>query len=335
MTVAEYMTETLLHPKLGYYTTRDPLGEAGDFTTAPEISQMFGEMIGLVLAQCWLDQGAPNPFTLAEPGPGRGTLMADIMRATRGIPGFHEAIKLCLVEASPELRSKQANLLGDHHTWLYDLDQLPEQPLFLIANEFFDTLPIRQFQRGESGWQERLIGVRDNKLVTGLGPEQPRETLKKRIEDTTVGNVVELCPAAPALIEIIGTRIASNGGAALIIDYGSWRSNGDTLQALRHHSPVDPLTFPGEADLTAHVDFEALALAAPCAHSKMITQGIFLERLGITERAQILAQKLSGASLESHVAAHRRLTHPNEMGDLFKVLALYPEDSPPPPGCDA
>ncbi|MEP2531305.1 SAM-dependent methyltransferase [Shimia sp.] len=334
MTIAEYMTEALLHPTFGYYTTRDPLGAAGDFTTAPEISQMFGEMIGLSLAQSWLDQGAPTPFTLAEPGPGRGTLMADILRATRAVPGFHDAMQLCLVEASPTLRASQQELLGTSPTWLHDLEQLPDQPLFLIANEFFDALPIHQFLRGATGWRERLVGLRDNALTIGLGPEQPRADLDHRLTDTVEGNIVETCPAAPALIQGIGGRIQAHGGAALIIDYGDWRSNGDTLQALRNHTPVDPLSNPGSADLTAHVDFEALANAAPCAHAPMTTQGMFLERLGITQRAQTLAQNLSGDALQNHISAHRRLTHPEEMGNLFKVLALFPKGTLPPPGCD-
>ncbi|PSL18190.1 class I SAM-dependent methyltransferase [Shimia abyssi] len=334
MTVAEYMTEALLHPTLGYYPTRDPLGAAGDFTTAPEISQMFGEMIGLALAQSWLDQGSPAPFTLAEPGPGRGTLMADILRATRAIPGFHAALQLYLIEASPTLRAKQRETLGDTATWLDALDQLPEQPLFLVANEFFDALPIRQFLRGETGWQERLIGLRDDALTVGLGPEQSVAALDHRLADTIPGNIVELCAPAPALVQSIGQRIHDHGGVALILDYGDWRSNGDTLQALREHTPVEPLACPGEADLTAHVDFEALAAATPSAHSSLTPQGVFLERLGITQRAQSLASKLTGDALSSHIAAHRRLTHPDEMGNLFKLLALFPEGTTPPPGCD-
>ena len=334
MTVAEFMTETLLHPTLGYYTTRDPLGEKGDFTTAPEISQMFGEMIGLALAQAWMDQGAPNPFTLAEPGPGRGTLMADILRATRAVPGFHAAMQLCLIEASPALREKQRALLGDGATWLDTLDQLPDQPLFLVANEFFDALPIRQFQRGAEGWQERLIGLRDEALTIGLGPEQPRADLEHRLGDMIEGQIVEICPPAPALVQSIGNRIAKFGGAALIIDYGDWRARGDTLQAVQDHQPIDPLIAPGTSDLTAHVDFEVLAKEAGCAHAQLTPQGVFLERLGITARAQALATRLEGDALKAHVAAHRRLTHPEEMGNLFKVLALFPEGATPPPGCD-
>ncbi len=333
MTVADYMGEALLHPTLGYYTTRDPLGAAGDFTTAPEISQMFGELIGLSLAQAWLDQGAPASFTLAELGPGRGTLMADILRATRAVQGFHAAAQIHLVEASPTLRAKQRDTLGDQVTWHDSLDTLPDQPLYLIANEFFDALPIRQYQRGAEGWHERLIAMRDGTLAFALGPELPQPHLTHRLDDTIEGNIVETCPQAGAVLDLIGTRIRNFGGVALLIDYGDWRSQGDTLQAVQNHAFIDPLFAPGESDLTAHVDFEALAQAAPCAHSRLTPQGMFLERLGITARAQALASTLSGAALESHIAAHRRLTHPEEMGNLFKILALFPEGGTPPAGC--
>ncbi|SFL12774.1 class I SAM-dependent methyltransferase [Shimia haliotis] len=332
MTVADFMTEALLHPTLGYYTTRDPLGAAGDFTTAPEISQMFGELIGLALAQAWLDQGAPAPFTLAELGPGRGTLMADILRATQQVPGFHAAAQVHLVEASPTLRAKQKDTVGAA-TWHNSVNDLPEQPLFLVANEFFDALPIRQFQRGSEGWFERLITARDGALAFALGPELPQPQLQHRLADTTIGQIVETCAPAHSVADIIGTRIQTHGGAALLVDYGDWTSLGDTLQALQNHAPVDPLASPGEADLTAHVDFEAIAQAAPCAHSRLTPQGVFLERLGITQRAQMLAKRLRGEALENHIIAHRRLTHPQEMGNLFKVLALFAQDSPPPPGC--
>ncbi|CUH52319.1 class I SAM-dependent methyltransferase [Shimia marina] len=333
MTVADFMTEALLHPTLGYYTTRDPLGAAGDFTTAPEISQMFGELIGLALAQTWLDQGAPAPFTLAELGPGRGTLMADILRATRAVPGFHAAAELHLVEASPTLRRKQRNTIPTEITHHDTIDTVPQQPLFLVANEFFDALPIRQFQRGPTGWHERLIAMRDGALSFAFGPELPQPQLEHRLSDTTQDMIVETCAPALGVASEIGARLRDHGGAALIIDYGDWRSKGDTLQALKNHTFIAPLEAPGESDLTAHVDFEALAQAAPCAHAKLTPQGVFLEHLGITPRAQSLVPHLTGAALESHIAAHRRLTHPEEMGNLFKVLALFPKTCTPPPGC--
>jgi SAM-dependent MidA family methyltransferase len=334
ISIAEYMADCLLDPEHGYYATRDPLGRAGDFTTAPEISQMFGELAGLCLAQAWLDQGAPSPVTLAEPGPGRGTLMADMLRATRGVPGFHAAIDVHLIEASPVLRARQRQALAGHAvSWLDSLAELPEAPLLLVANEFFDALPIRQFVRDGAGWRERLVGLSDGALAFGLSEPAPLAALGDRLADTAEGEVVELCPAAPALMGEIAGRIARHGGAAAIVDYGGWHSRGDTLQAVAGHGYADPLAAPGEADLTAHVDFEALAgAAAGVAHTELIGQGLWLERLGIAERARALAARLEGPALESHLAAYRRLTHPEEMGRVFKAMALYPSDTPPPPG---
>lgn len=336
LSLSEYMGDCLLHPRFGYYTTRDPLGAEGDFTTAPEMSQMFGEMLGLCLVQCWLDQGRPKAFTLAELGPGRGTLMADVLRAAKSVPGFHDAADVVLVEASPSLRAVQATTLADYDpTWVDQVSDLPEAPLFLLANEFFDALPIRQFVRDGRGWRERRVGLEGESLAFGLGPAGPQPALAERLADTGDGDVVEICPALPGISFEIGYRIETYGGGALILDYGDWRSKGDTLQALRAHKMVDPLETPGSADLTAHVDFEALARAcAPAQASQMTPQGVFLERLGITARAQSLANQLSGAALESHIAAHRRLTHPQEMGNLFKVLGLYPARSSPPAGLE-
>jgi SAM-dependent MidA family methyltransferase len=334
ITVADYMAECLLHPTHGYYTTREPFGTAGDFTTAPEISQMFGELLGLCLAQGWRDQGAPAAFTLAEIGPGRGTLMADVLRATRTVPGFHAAARVTLVEASPRLRAVQRDTLGAHPaTWIDSLADLPEAPLFLLANEFFDALPIRQFVRHPDGWQERVVGLSGQTLAFGLTAPAPFGPLEPRLSDTAPGEMVELCPSAGPVMADLSGRIARHGGMALVVDYGGWGSRGDTLQALRGHAFADPLAEPGLADLTAHVDFRALAQAAavPCRY---LTQGAFLERLGITARAQALAARLGGPALEAHVAAHRRLTHPAEMGSLFKVLALHPQGHPAPAGTE-
>ncbi|NUH65809.1 SAM-dependent methyltransferase [Sulfitobacter sp. S0837] len=336
MRLDDYMQSCLLHPEWGYYTTRLPFGAKGDFTTAPEISQMFGELVGLSLAQSWLDQGSPAPFTLAELGPGRGTLMADILRACARVPGFLDAAQVHLVEASPSLRALQRETLSGHKVdWHDSVASLPDAPLFLVANEFFDALPIRQFIRQGAGWAERLVGATDGALAFGLGPVAPQPALDHRLEDTRDGDLVELCPLAPKIIESIGGRIKLHGGAALIFDYGDWRALGDTFQAVENHQPTDPLAAPGHADLTAHVDFEALAAACPCAHSRVTPQGVFLERLGITARAQKLAETLSGEALQSHIAAHRRLTHPTEMGNLFKAMGLYQAGQAPPPGTEA
>ncbi|MEC3859885.1 SAM-dependent methyltransferase [Mesobacterium sp. TK19101] len=335
LTVAQYMATCLLHPEHGYYTTAQPFGAAGDFVTAPEISQMFGELIGLSLAQAWLDQGAPTPFVLAEPGPGRGTLMADILRATARVPGFHAAARIVLVEASPALRATQRETLKTSPvTWADSVDALPDAPLFLVANEFFDALPIRQFIRRGDGWAERVIGLSGGALSFGETAPVPHAALAHRLQDTKDGDLIETCAPAQAIAATIGTRIKAHGGAALLIDYGDWRSLGDTFQAVQAHKPVDPLAAPGQCDLTAHVDFEALAQAVPCRFTRLTPQGIFLERLGLTQRAQALARGLQGATLDQHIAAHRRLTHPKEMGTLFKILGLYPDGSQPPPGLD-
>ncbi len=333
ITLADYMADCLLDPEHGYYATREPFGTAGDFTTAPEISQMFGELIGLCLAQSWLDQGAPAPFTLAELGPGRGTLMADLLRATRGVPGFHEALRLHLVEASPRLRARQQQSLPAHSPQWHDtVASLPESPLFLIANEFFDALPIRQFRRDGSGWREVMLTVKDDRLALGLSDPAEIMALAHRISDTRDGDIVEICPAAGPIAGAIAARIAAHGGLALIVDYGGWHSRGDTFQALRGHRPEDPLDNPGLADLTAHVDFQPLAEAARAAGAatSFCEQGPFLERLGIAARAERLAQSLKDEALVAHRAAHRRLTHAQEMGHLFKVLAIHPPSTLPP-----
>ena len=339
LSVADYMNECLLNPKYGYYTTRDPLGTTGDFITAPEISQMFGELIGLSLAQSWLDQGSPSAFTLAGLDPGRGTLMADLLRATKAVPGFHDAAQIILIEASPTLQAAQKQALSGYQAkWHDDLSALSDQPLWLIANEFFDALPIRQFLRDGQDWREKRVGLQNGELTFGLGPKTAQPALSHRLDDTQDGDLVEVCEAAIPIVAAISNCIAQHGGAALFVDYGDWRALGDTLQALRSHKPTDALSDPGEADLTAHVDFEALAQAAKaagCTHSRITPQGVFLERLGITARAQTLATSLSGDGLDNLVAAHQRLTHPQEMGNLFKVLALYPDQVTPPPGLNA
>ena len=334
LTVADVMAEALMHPVHGYYATRDPFGRGGDFTTAPEISQMFGELLGLALAQSWLDQGAPTGIVLAELGPGRGTLMADILRATRSVPGFHAALTVHLVETSATLRQVQAKNVPQAK-WHDAVADLPEGPLWLVANEFFDALPIRQFIRAGHGWAERLVTVTDGAPAFALAAPAPVPALHQRL-GVAEGTLVEYCPALPPIMADIARRIATHGGAGFIIDYGDWDGTGDTLQALRDHRFDPPLAHLGEADLTAHVDFKALAdHAAPARATKMVTQGLFLERLGITARARTLAARLTGAALDAHIAAHRRLTHPAEMGQLFKIIGIAPQGAPPLPGLDA
>lgn len=333
ISLADYMNECLLHPKYGYYTTRDPFGTSGDFITAPEISQMFGELIGLSLAQSWIDQGKPSPFALTEIGPGRGALMADILRATAKVPDFHASLHLHLVEASPALQSAQREKLSSFNPkWHRNIATLPDMPLFLVANEFFDALPIRQFIRHKEQWSEKHIGVADGALAFGQTKPAPNPGLNHRLKDTNEGDIVEICPSAISIANTIAARIAAKGGAAIIIDYGDWQSNGDTFQAVSKHAFSDPLENPGEDDLTAHVDFSALTQNIACEHTQMTFQGDFLQRLGIAQRSEILAKTLTGDSRTNHLEAYHRLTHTDKMGTLFKVIGLYPKGSPPPAG---
>ena len=333
MNLAEYMGDCLLNQEYGYYTTRDPFGVAGDFTTAPEVSQMFGELLGLALAQYWLDLGRPAPFLLAEIGPGRGTLMADVLRATRQVPGFHQGAQIWLIEASGTLRARQRQCLAAYEVkWANHLQDLPPAPLFLLANEFFDALPIRQFTREADGWAEIMVGLSaDGNLAFGRRPVDgiPIETPH---ENAPVGTVVEICPAAAPIMAEIGQRLADHCGLALIIDYGDWAGTGDTMQAVQAHRGIDPLACPGEADLTAHVDFAALAAAVAPAETCFTTQGTLLLRLGLRQRAEVLAARLKGEALKQHLAAAKRLTDASEMGTLFKVLAIYPQGAGVPPG---
>lgn len=324
ISLAEYMQVCLMDSRHGYYATRDPFGTAGDFTTAPEIHQMFGELCGLALAQTWLDQGAPAPFALVEPGPGRGTLMADMLRAMRQVPGLHQAADVALIEASPHLRGVQRDRLGPI-THLDRIEDIGSKPLFLIGNEFIDALPIRQYQRTDDGWRERLVGLSEDGLHMGLGPVVPLA------RTGSVGDIVEECSEGAAFVEAAARHIANHGGCAILIDYGGWNGFGDTFQALRNHAPEDPLAHPGQADLTAHVDFAPLAAAAirgGAVASRPVRQGDWLRALGAEARAARLAAAGDGGAM----AALRRLTHPDEMGHLFKVIAIWPKGAPPVPG---
>ncbi|MFQ8431434.1 class I SAM-dependent methyltransferase [Amaricoccus sp. W119] len=347
MRLDEYMALCLGHPEHGYYTRRDPLGAGGDFTTAPEISQMFGELIGAWLAEVWQGRGAPERFVLAELGPGRGTLMRDALRVAARVPGFASAAELWLVETSPALRARQAELLGPFRpNWAGRLDDLPPGPLFLVANEFFDALPARQFRRADMAWCERLvIRAEPSGLAFAWGPPRPEPELARRFPLAPDGAIVEVNAGAEAAAAWIGARIAAEGGAALVIDYGDWDGTGDTLQAVKAHRFVGALEDPGAADLTTHVRFRALGEAAgPAIVAGPVPQGVFLERLGITARANALARGLAPAggpdrggeadAVEAIVRAHRRLTHPDEMGILFRVLGLTSRGSARLPGFD-
>ncbi len=343
LTIADYMAEALGHPRYGYYRTRDPLGAAGDFVTAPEISQMFGELIGLWAAVVWQSAGAPSPVHVVELGPGRGTLAADALRATAGVPNFAAALQLHLVETSPVLRRcQEVNLAGARllrsPCWHDGIATLPDGPLLIVANEFFDALPIRQFQRGVVGWHERLVDSdEDGGLRFVLGPPAPFQPLvPASLRDVTEGAVVEVSPAAIGVVAALADRLAAQGVAMLIVDYGHAMSDvGDTLQAVRHHLFADVLADPGTADLTAHVDFAALsrvAIEAGCAVHGPVGQGAFLESLGIGARAEALCRAEDGRHAATVRAAQARLTGHDGMGTLFKVMAVTRSGLPPPPG---
>jgi NADH dehydrogenase [ubiquinone] 1 alpha subcomplex assembly factor 7 len=342
-----------------YYATRDPFA---DFTTAPEVSQVFGELLGAWAAVTWQAMGAPAPVVLAEAGPGRGTLMADALRAIGQVaPAFGAALRLHLVETSPRLRALQADRLPAA-AWHERVQDLPDGPLLLLANEFFDALPIRQFVTCDGAWRERFVC--DGRFVEvdsevrplsaagggeGWGevgdsprpaevhgqcpaPPHPDPLTPKGAERE---RVVEHPEAALALVTTLATRLANSGGAALLLDYGPERpAAGDSLQAIRDGQPADPLADPGSADLTAHVDFAALAAAARAAGAAVfgpVPQGLFLARLGLFQRTGMLARKNPGQAGALQQAA-ARLAEPDRMGRLFKAMAICHPSLPTPAG---
>ena len=345
LTVADYMAAVLTDPEHGYYMRGDPFGAAGDFITAPEVSQMFGELIGLWCVDTWERLGSPAPFRLVELGPGRGTLMSDALRAARLAPAFLDAARLHLVEISPRLRALQAQRLADaplaaEPTWHDHLGALPMGPMILIANEFFDALPIRQFVKTDSGWCERMITLAagDAGLVFAATAPSPAVAalIPAHLRDLPPGAVAELCLPGASLAADIGQRLAEAAGAALIIDYGAAEAPGrPTLQALRGHARHDVLDAPGTADLTAHVDFTLLAATARQAGAAVhgpVPQGEFLRALGIETRARTLLQNAASAQAATVQADLRRLTRADEMGTLFKALAITTQTFASPAG---
>ena len=341
ISLERYMALALAHPTHGYYMNRDPFGAEGDFTTAPEISQMFGELIGLWAAEIWAAMGGPNPLRLIELGPGRGTLMSDALRAARVAPEFRAALDVCLIETSPALAAIQHDTLltaGAPVSWAAQLEDAPDGPAVMIANEFLDALPIRQYVRGPRDWRERLVGLDGlGKLTFGLSPE-PERSIKGPAEE---GDLLEINAVGHRLMFEIGARLARQGGAALFIDYGHTATGfGDTLQALRAHRMVDPLVDPGEADLTAHVDFAAMARSARAAGAAVygpIDQGDFLKALGLEQRAQALSSRAAAAQAADIEAARLRLVGkgPGQMGALFKAMVVANRQLPVPPGFQA
>ncbi len=330
LTVAAYMAMALHDPEGGYYARRGPIGAAGDFTTAPEISQVFGELIGLWCAELWARIGRPDPVILAELGPGRGVLMSDLLRAAGTVPEFRRAVRIFLVETSPVLRAGQERRLSQAQPrWVARFEELPEGPMLMVANEFLDALPIRQFVRGLGGWSERMVTVdHEDRLVFVDGPQSHAASVlvPDKLRQSSPGTVVEICPAALALAGALGFRLARRPGAALFIDYGYFpTASGPTLRALQRHRPVCALAAPGTADLSAHVDFAAFAEAARATGAEghgPTSQGRFLTALGAGLRLAALSARAAPAQRRSLECGVRRLLDPGEMGDLFKVVAV-------------
>ncbi|MBW3096099.1 class I SAM-dependent methyltransferase [Pseudohoeflea coraliihabitans] len=353
ISVADFFSICLADPQYGYYQVREPFGRSGDFVTAPEISQLFGEIIGVFLVHAWQGHGAPDSVRLVEIGPGRGTLMADALRTIERLsPDFYASIGISLVETSERLRQTQRQTLMRHKQridWHDDFASVPSGFTLLIANEFFDAIPIRQFVKCDGHFHERVVALNDaGELIFGLGPLRLEASLlPSDAERAPPGAVAEVSPPRTAIMLSIAERLRQQGGSALIIDYGHTSSNfGDTLQAVRNHAFDPPLAHPGEADLTSHVDFEALAMAALAAGAHVhrpLAQGDFLLGLGLLERAGALGANKDSLTRATITEAVNRLAGegPGSMGELFKVLcisgqplALLPFDpqvAPPPP----
>lgn len=335
MPLDRYMALCLGHPVHGYYMSRDPFGPEGDFITAPEISQIFGELVGVWCAAAYQAMGAPSEFQLVEFGPGRGTLMSDILRASRVMPGFRDAARIHLVETSPSLRKLQAEKLGGGVIWHESLASLPAAPSIVVANEFFDALPVRQFEARSGQWMERRVGLgADGRLVIGLSAQHLDHP------PAADGAILELAPARDDVARELGARLAQSPGVVLVIDYGHVVSTlGDTLQAVRRHKFCSILDRPGEADLTAHVDFESLGAALRQGGALTygpITQRQFLLSMGLEARTALLSRSAQPAERKVIGRAVERLAAENQMGNLFKVMAVtspglstpYPFGSP-------
>lgn len=335
ISVTDYFALCLADPEYGYYKTRDPFGRGGDFVTAPEISQLFGEMVGIFLVHAWEKHLKPKrAVRIAEIGPGRGTMMADVLRVVSKLaPDLYEASTVHLVETSPTLSGIQAETLAGHRDrihWHQAFDDIPDGFLLLVGNEFFDAVPIRQFVKTSQGFRERLVGLDENGelgFAAGANGIDP-SLLPRGHRDTPLGSVAEIAPARSAIMQAIADRLFNSGGTALFIDYGHVEPGfGDTLQAVLEHAFDPPLANPGEADLTSHVDFAALAemARARSVHvNGMAKQGNFLLSLGIAERAGALGTGKDAARQADIRAAVERLVgnRPGEMGELFKVLAV-------------
>ena len=340
--VGQFMALCAAHRGAGYYHRRETIGLAGDFVTAPEISQTFGELLGLALAAFWQQAHPGQPIALVELGPGRGTLMADLWRATAHVPGFHRAIRAVhLVEISSSLRQLQRRALrGLPLVFHEDVAELPRDlPLYLVANEFLDSLPMRQFVRTADGLRERRVATDESgafRFVVDPRPLPASALDGLDLPEAGEGAVIEIAPAREALVADLAARLAHQGGLAYLVDYGFDRPQwGDTLQAVARHRRVDPLAMPGEADLSSHVDFAALLRATRGSGTRRfgpVEQGRFLTRLGIETRLAMLAARAGPGRAAELEAGVRRLVDPEAMGTLFKVLAIAGAEGPVPPG---
>lgn len=334
MTLGRYMDLCLSHHAYGYYWTRDPFGVEGDFTTAPEVSQLFGEMIGVWLADAWVRLGSPNPCILLEAGPGRGTLMADVMRATKNVRGFHDAVQVHLLETSPALKKKQRDMLAQYEVhWHNSLDTMPaDMPVLFVANEFLDALPIEQLQYEAGEWVLRAVDIGpDNalRIVTKRAGEDMRTLASALTDRAKIGDILEISPAIDGFCHELAILFKKQKGVGFFIDYGyAQHSFGDSLQALHKHQPVSIFHQPGESDLTAHVNFEhvTVQLKSMGLHAtKTITQKAFLEALGIEMRMAALLARATPQQAIDLQSGCARLTHPDAMGALFKVIGFTNE----------
>lgn len=332
LSVSEYMASCLFDPENGYYTNHEPFGADGDFITAPEISQMFGELVAVWAYSTWVALGRPMPATLTEIGPGRGTLMVDMLRTLDKLdPGFVTRIRVSMVEASPRLTQIQQQKLGGTRarpTWFANVAELPDVPLLIVGNELFDAIPVRQFVKTGHGWRERMVTLDEKgELCFAIGASGIDTSLLPS-QDAAEGTIFEVAPARNALMQDIASHIARNGGFGLFFDYGHLTTGyGDTLQAMQKHGYDDVLAHPGEADLTTHVDFNALAKIAEAQGltARMMTQGDFLLGMGMLERAGVLGSRADEATRERLRSEVERLAGPEEMGILFKVLMIAPK----------
>lgn len=331
MSIAEYMHVCLNDPRHGYYPNRKAIGRKGDFITSPEVSQMFGELIGIWCLAVWQAMGKPEQFILAEAGPGNGTLMADLLRATANYPSFTQGANISLIETSPAMIQEQRAKLDRYSSnieWQNKIEEIDDLPMILVANEFLDVLPVRQFIKTSNGWLEHCVGISDDgTLAWTTGTAMPdMQNFSESLKSVPEGSILEISPAREAWMQILSERLANNGGCALLIDYGSANTElGGTFQAVQNHKQVDPLSGPGLADLTAHVDFGALrniSIQSGVCASQVLTQGEFLQSMGLAERAGAIGAEKSRQRQSEIRSQAERLCMPEQMGNLFKVLAI-------------